>query len=95
MPNEFVELLKIIGSGGVAFICFYIYHKSATAQFDRVLANQAEQSKNMFAILEKMIDQNNLQLGYLQEIKAQVGANLWCPYVRNTAGLMKGNKNNE
>ena len=43
----------------------------------------------MFKILEQMIEQNNLQLVYLQEIKTLVKANLWCPIVREQAGMKK------
>ena len=86
MPTEFLEFLKIIGSGGVAFLCFYIYHKSSTAQLNKIIDNQSEQQRDMFEKLKSMIEQNNLQISYLQEIKTLVSANVWCPYVRKSTG---------
>lgn len=87
MPTELIEVFKVLGAGGVAFACFYLIHKSSSNQLNEIIKNQAEQSKDMFKVLTQMIEQNNLQLGYLQEIKTLVSANLWCPYVRKTAGF--------
>lgn len=92
MPTEIIEVFKILGAGGVAFACFYLFHKSTTTQFNQIIENQAEQTKQMFSILTQMIEQNNLQLGYLQEIKTLVSANLWCPYIRETAGYKENEK---
>jgi|GEM_PF-6943444 len=87
MPADFLEVCKIFGAGGAAFLCFYLYHRSTAKQFDSILEEQSKQSANMFQILKSMIEQNNLQLAYLQEIKTLVSANLWCPYVKRAAGL--------
>lgn len=92
MPTEILEYFKILGADVIAFTCFYIYHKSSTTQFSTIIENQAKQSQQMFKILEQMIEQNNLQLGYLQEIKTLVTANLWCPYVKKTSNY-KENEN--
>ena len=61
--------------------------KETREHFNRILDSQQEQTRSMFKILEQMIDQNNLQLAYLQEIKTFASANLWCPIARERTGL--------
>lgn len=87
MSPEMIEMFKVFGSGGAVFLCFYLIHKSSSEQLKTIIEKQSEQSKEMFKILSAMIEQNNLQLGYLQEIKTLVSANLWCPIIREKAGL--------
>ncbi len=92
MPSELIDFLVQLGIGGIAFACFYLIHKSSTTQIDSIIQNQKEQQKEMFDILKQMIEQNNLQLAYLQEIKTLVNANLWCPYVKEHSGILERNK---
>lgn len=92
MPEEFINFFMQLGVSGIAFACFYLIHKSSTSQFDAVFQNQREQQDKMFEILKQMIEQNNLQLAYLQEIKTLVNANLWCPYVKEYTGVLERNK---
>jgi len=79
MPQEFIEFVKLIGGGGLLFLVFYLYHKTTSAQLTKIIDNN-------FKILESLINQNTLQLSYLQEIKAAVMSNMWCPYVRKQTG---------
>ena len=70
-----IEFLKIAGSGGLVFIVFYLYHQSTTKQMNEII-------NKTFALLSTMIEQNTLQLSYLQKIDTEVTNNLWCPYMR-------------
>ena len=92
MSEEFINFLVQLGVSGIAFACFFLIHKSSTTQIDLIIQNQKEQQKEMFEILKQMIEQNNLQLAYLQEIKTLVNANLWCPYVKEHAGILERSK---
>lgn len=75
MPQEFIEFIKLVGGGGLLFLVFYLYHKTSSAQLTKIIDNN-------FKILESLINQNSLQIGYLQEIKAAIYSNVWCPYAR-------------
>lgn len=92
MNAELINYLVQLGIGGVAFACFYLIHKSSTNQLDTIINNQKEQQDKMFDILKQMIEQNNLQLAYLQEIKTLASTNIWCPIVRKQCGFDKGEK---
>ena len=77
------ELLKILGGAGAStmlFVIFYFFLKAVTAQ-------QSEIIKQTFTILAQLIEQGNLQIGYLQKIDTNVRNNIWCPYVREISGL--------
>ncbi|MCD8025320.1 MAG: hypothetical protein LUE64_07280 [Candidatus Gastranaerophilales bacterium] len=85
MPEGLVEFLKVAGSGGLVFIVFYLYHRSTTEQFTMII-------NDTFELLKKMIEQNTLQLSYLQKIDTEVSSNLWCPLIREKA---KGDVNDK
>ena len=78
MPEGMTEILKVAGSSGLVFIVFYIYHKSSTEQLNAVI-------DKTFKLLSTMIEQNALQLSYLQKIDTKVSNNIWCPFVRKNA----------
>ncbi len=75
MPEWFIEILKFSGLGAFMFFTFYIYHKSSAEMFKVI-------NENMFKLLDKVIEQNILQLTYLQKIDTKVSNNLWCPMVK-------------
>lgn len=77
-----VEFLKIAGPGGLVFVVFYIYHQSATKQMNEII-------DKTFKLLSTMIEQNTLQLSYLQKIDTEVSNNLWCPLMRKQEGVSK------
>lgn len=80
MPEGIVEFLKVAGSSGLVFIVFYLYHKSSTEQLNAVI-------DKTFQLLSTMIEQNTLQLSYLQKIDTKISNNIWCPLIRkNTHG---------
>ena len=87
MPVEITEFLKIAGTGGMIFVIFYIYHKSSTEQMNKIITQT-------FDLLKIMIEQNNLQIGYLQKIDTKITNNLWCPYMRKRNDK-NGEKTNE
>ncbi len=80
MPDWIVEFLKVTGTAGIVFLIFYIYHQSATKQMNEIIAKT-------FELLKTMIEQNTMQLGYLQKIDTEVSNNLWCPYVKEKTGV--------
>ncbi len=80
MPEGIFEFLKVAGSGGIVFVIFYLYHQSSTKQMNEIIGQT-------FDLLKKMIEQNTLQLTYLQKIDTEIGANMWCPYAREKAGI--------
>lgn len=75
MPDGIIEFLKLAGSSGVTFLIFYLYHQSTTKQMSEII-------DQTFKLLSTMIEQNTLQLSYLQKIDTEVTNNLWCPYMR-------------
>ncbi len=87
MPDGILEFLKVAGTGGIVFVIFYLYHQSTTKQMNEIISQT-------FELLKKMIDNDNLQLSYLQKIDIKTSSNLWCPLVRKEAGL-KGEKQND
>ncbi len=80
MPDEIIEFLKIAGSGGIVFVIFYLYHQSSTTQMNEIIAQT-------FDLLKKMVEQNTLQLSYLQKIDTEIKANTWCPIVKQQMGM--------
>ena len=72
MPEWFIEILKFAGIGAFMFFTFYIYHKSSAEMFKSISTANAEMLKgnndNMFKLLDKVIEQNILQLTYLQKL---------------------------
>lgn len=84
MPEGILEFLKIAGSGGLVFIIFYLYHQSTTKQMNEII-------DKTFNLLSTMIEQNTLQLSYLQKIDTEVTNNIWCPMVRQNV-KSEGNK---
>ena len=68
MPEWFIEILKFAGIGAFMFFTFYIYHKSSAEMFKSISTANAEMLKgnndNMFKLLDKVIEQNILQLTY-------------------------------
>ena len=85
MPESVTEILKVAGCGGLLFWVFYIYHKSTTEQFNKIIGQT-------FDLLKTMIEQNTAQLAYLQKIDTNITHNIWCPMVRKKAS---GEFNNE
>ena len=79
MPENLIEILKYAGGGGLLFLCFYMYHKSTSDQFNSII-------QQTFELLKTMIEQNTAQLAYLQKIDTNVTHNLWCPVIRKKAG---------
>ena len=86
MPEWFIEILKFAGIGAFMFFTFYIYHKSSAEMFKSISTANAEMLKdnndNMFKLLDKVIEQNILQLTYSQKFDTKVSNNLWCPMVK-------------
>ncbi len=70
-----IEILKVAGPGGLVFVVFYLYHQSSTKQMNDII-------DRTFKLLSTMIEQNTLQLTYLQKIDTEVSNNLWCPLVK-------------
>lgn len=79
MPEGIIEFLKVAGTGGIVFIIFYLYHQSTTKQMNEIITKT-------FDLLKEMIEQNTLQLNYLQKIDTKVSSNLWCPLIREKTG---------
>ncbi len=75
MPDGIIEFLKLAGSSGVTFLIFYLYHQSTTKQMNEIIGQT-------FKLLSTMIEQNTLQMSYLQKIDTEITNNLWCPYMR-------------
>lgn len=76
MDTTLIEMLKTAGTGGLIFVVFYIYHESSTKQLNTII-------DKTYSLLGTMLDQNSLQLSYLQRIDTKVTNNLWCPMVRH------------
>ena len=79
MPEGLSEFIKVAGGGGLLFLVFYIYHKSTTEQFNKIIGQT-------FDLLKTMIEQNTAQLAYLQKIDTNITHNIWCPMVRKKSG---------
>ncbi len=83
MPEWFIDIFKIGGVSALMFFVFFLYHKSSSRQLETIITNT-------FQILSKMIEQNSLQLTYLQDIKTLVSNNLWCPMVKKITNEKEG-----
>lgn len=82
MPEGVIEFLKLAGTGGITFVIFYLYHQSTTRQMEEII-------HQTFDLLKTMIEQNSLQLTYLQRIDTNIFNNAWCPYVKEKSGLLE------
>lgn len=71
----FGDILKILGTSGVVFVMWYLYHKETVKQLNTVIANH-------FKLITDLVDTLNLHNGLLQKMIEKIDTNQWCPYVR-------------
>ena len=84
-----IELVKPYGSPALVFGCWFLYHKSTTEQFNKMLTEN-------FKLLERMIETNILNTALITEIKSLIINNQWCPYAKDfmKKGELNGKSNN-
>lgn len=86
------EWIKVLGSGGLIFLVWYLYHKAVTNQFTQILANQDKRATENFELLKDMVSSNLLQNEKLERIETKIDDHRWCPYFKR---ILQGDINNE
>ena len=76
MPDWFKEFSSSYGAPALIFYCFYLVQKANTGHLTKVIGE-------VFGILKSLIEQQALQISYLQQIDTKVSNNLWCPIARD------------
>lgn len=92
MDSSILNILKD-SSPLIIFVIWFLYHKSTTSQFEKIIDVQLKREGENFTLLKDMITSNLLQNEKLEQIKALILNNQWCPIYRRY--LKEGVINNE
>lgn len=78
------EILNIIKGSStlIVFLIWFLYHKSSTDQLNKIIDLQLTREKENFNLLKDMIASNLLQNEKLEQVKALIVNNQWCPVYR-------------
>lgn len=81
MDAAILNVLK--GSSAlIIFVIWFLYHKSTTEQLSKIIDLQLTREKENFSLLKDMIASNLLQNEKLEQVKALIINNRWCPVYR-------------
>lgn len=81
MDAAVLSILK--GSSAlIIFVIWFLYHKSTTEQLSKIIDLQLTREKENFSLLKDMIASNLLQNEKLEQVKALIINNRWCPVYR-------------
>ena len=81
------ETIKEFGASCLMFLCFYLLLRSYEKNFTALIQQKDNYIKDMFEFLKGLSTNTSYNTGLLQEIKAAINTNAWCPVSKHITGL--------